>query len=102
MRVITKRRLEQFYKEHNDAKTPLERWYLIVCKAKWKSFDDLKKIFSSADQVKVGSRNIVTVFNIAGNKYRLIAAIHYNAGRLYVLDIMTHEEYENDRWKDKF
>ena len=51
-------------------------------------------------QVTADRPGFVTVFNVGGNKYRLIAAIHYNRQRLYVLRILTHAEYDKDRWKD--
>jgi mRNA interferase HigB len=50
----------------------------------------------------VRSGNTVTVFNIGGNKWRLIAAIHYNTKIVYILSVMTHEEYDVDKWKEKF
>lgn len=58
------------------------------------SFSDLKRAFGSAD--KVGP---LTVFDIAGNRYRLVAAVHYNRRRVYVRHVLTHAEYERQRWK---
>jgi mRNA interferase HigB len=51
--------------------------------------------------VTVGSGNIVTVFNICGNKYRLIAAIHFNRQRVYVLQLLRHAEYSREFWKEQ-
>jgi len=62
---------------------------------------DVRRIYPHADPVRVASGNTVTVFNVAGNKYRLVAAIHYNAGRVYVLRIMTHADYGRGTWKDR-
>lgn len=56
--------------------------------------------FPHADQVRVKSGRDVVVFNVGGNKYRLITAIHYDRGRVYTLMILSHEEYSQDRWKD--
>ena len=55
--------------------------------------------FRSADPVSLSDEKTVTVFNISGNQYRLITAIHYNTRRVYVLLFMTHAEYSKDRWK---
>jgi mRNA interferase HigB len=51
--------------------------------------------------VTVSSGRSVTVFNIRGNDYRLVAAIHYNTQRVYALRVLTHAEYDRDRWKDQ-
>ena len=58
------------------------------------SFVELRQLFPSADQV--GNK---TVFNIGGNKYRLIAALHYNRNRIYIRAILTHREYDRGNWK---
>jgi len=59
------------------------------------SFVELRRIFPSADQV-----GKLTVFNIGGNKARLIAAIHYNRCRIYIRQVLTHTEYDRGRWKE--
>jgi mRNA interferase HigB len=64
-------------------------WYKVVQQSEFKNFAELRKIFASADHVKG-----LTVFNISGNKYRLIAAVHYNPGKLYIRHILTHAEYD--------
>ena len=73
MRVITRKRLNEFAKIHPDTKNALAQWYQLVKANKFSSFAELRQIFPSADQV-----GKLTVFNIGGNKVRLIAAIHYN------------------------
>ncbi len=102
MRIISKSRLKKFWEDHGQAERVLQEWYFIVDKAKWKSFDDLRKIYPSAYQVSVKSGKTTTVFDIGGNKYRLIAAVHYNKQTVYILDVMTHAEYDKDAWKNKF
>jgi len=57
-------------------------------------------VFRSADEVKVASHRTVVVFNIAGNPYRWVAAIHYNLGKVFVLMLLTHAQYGKGRWKD--
>ncbi len=102
MRVITKGRLQEFWEAHQQAKKPLSEWFAVVAKAKWNSFEDLRVIYPSADQVKVESGSITTIFNISGNKYRLITAIHYNTQKVFIIDIMTHADYDKNVWKKKF
>ncbi len=58
------------------------------------NFAELRELFPSADRVANK-----TVFNIGGNKYRLIAALHYNRGRIYIRAILTHREYDKGNWK---
>jgi mRNA interferase HigB len=60
------------------------------------NFAHLREIFRSADQV-----GKLTVFNIAGNKVRLIAAIHYNRGKIYIRAVLTHAEYDEQRWRNE-
>ena len=62
--------------------------------ATWKSLADVKRTFSSADTYKQ-----FTIFNIGGSKYRLIAAIHFDGGRVYVRHVLTHREYDKEDWK---
>lgn len=95
MHVITRKRLNEFADKHSEAGTALSRWYRIVKKTDFTSFAELRQAFPSADQV-----GKLTVFNIGGNKSRLIAAIHYNRKRLYIRAVLTHEEYDQSKWKE--
>lgn len=94
MRVISRKRLNDFGKKHPDCRSALDNWYRIMKHSEYKSFSDLRETFPSAD--KVGS---LTVFNIGGNKARLIAAVHYNTGFLYVRYVLTHAEYDKGGWR---
>ena len=78
-----------------EATESLNRWYFIVKKTDFGTFQDVKNLFPSADQVKN-----FAVFNIGGNNYRLIAYIQYRANRLYIRNILTHKEYDTDKWKE--
>ncbi len=95
MHIITRKRLQEFSKRHPDCKNALDNWYKLVKRSEFKSFDDLRKTFKNAD--KVGKR---TVFNVGGNKARLITAIHYNRKIVYILYVLTHEEYDKEKWKE--
>ena len=100
MRVISRRRLRLFWEHHAAAEEPLRRWYQLARNAHWKTPSDVKRTFGSADLVKVKSGNTVTVFNLGGNKYRLVAAVHYDYPRVFVLRVMTHEEYDANKWQE--
>ena len=94
MHVITRKRLNEFAWEHPDAQSALEHWYRVMKTRRFANFAQLRETFPSADQV-----DNKTVFNIGGNKYRLIAAIHYNRARIYVRAILTHRDYDKGTWK---
>jgi len=95
MHIITRKRLLDFSKKHPNASTPLDVWYRIVKQSKIENFSKLREVFPSADKV-----DNLTVFNIGGNKIRLIAAIHYNTQCLYIRDVLTHKEYDKEKWKE--
>ena len=95
MHVITRKRLLEFAKKHPDCSSALESWYRIVKRTNFNSFNELRQTFPSAD--KVGN---LTVFNIGGNKARLITAIHCNTQRVYIRHIFTHEEYDRGFWRE--
>jgi mRNA interferase HigB len=99
MRVISPKRLEEFWTAHAKAKAPLGRWMKEACSAEWESFEDTRGAFPHADQVKVKSKRLVTIFSAGGNDYRIITAIHYNRQRIYILRILTHSEYDKGEWK---
>ncbi len=101
MRIIKRTMLREFGRRHPDATEPLARWYRIARRAHWKNLADVRMDFSHADMVSVASGKPVTVFNVAGNKYRLITAIHYNRQIVYTLRVMTHQEYSRAKWKEQ-
>lgn len=94
MHVITRKRLLEFAKQHPNTSQSLDVWYRIVKSTDILNFSELKAIFPSVD--KIGN---LTVFNIGGNKIRLIAAIHYNSQNLYIRHVLTHKKYDEEKWK---
>lgn len=94
MHVISRKLLREFWVRYPDSESPLARWFKLMERTDFSSFEDLRATFPAAD--KVGD---LIVFNIAGNKYRLIAAIHFNRGRVYVRHVLTHQEYSRGEWK---
>jgi len=95
MHIITRRRLIDFTNKYPNCTTAFESWYRILKHSTISNFTELRAIFPSADQVEG-----LTVFNIGGNKARLIAAIHYNTQRLYIRHVLTHKEYDKNKWKE--
>ena len=95
MHIITRKRLNDFATAHPEAGPALERWYRLAKRRNFSSFEDLRSTFSGVD--KVGK---LTVFNIGGNKARLIVAIHYNRRKIYIRAVLTHDEYDHDTWKE--
>jgi len=96
MHVIAKPILVEFWTQHPAAESPLISWHRIMEKEVFADFNDLRATFASADHV-----DGLTVFNIGGNKYRLIASIHYNRHKVYIRAVLTHAEYDEGKWKQK-
>ena len=94
MHIISRKALRDFWERRPESQDPLTRWYTIVKKTDFKDFQELRATFPSADWV-----DGLIVFNIGGNKYRLIAAIHFNRSRVYIRQVLTHEDYDQGAWK---
>lgn len=95
MHIITKTRLVEFWTGHPNAESPLKEWYRIVSKTDFADFNELKATFRSADYVAP-----YTVFNIGGNKYRLIVKMEYSYRSAYIRAVLTHAEYDKNKWKE--
>jgi mRNA interferase HigB len=100
MRLIKISRIGEYGKKYSRASSSLKNWSTVTRGAVWKSFEDVKKTFRSADQVTVPNGRQVVVFNIGGGAFRLITAVHYNHGIVYIRKFMTHAEYSKDDWKN--
>lgn len=90
MRIIARRALREFWERHADAEQPLRAWYHDVLRADWRMPDDVKRVYASASVV--GENRLV--FNIGGNKYRLVIAVNYKYRICYVRFIGTHQAYD--------
>ena len=95
MHILSKKALRIFWNKHSKARPPLEAWYQVAKHADWENFADLRAVFPAADLV-----GEFVVFNIGGTKYRLIAAIHFNTGKVFIRHVLTHPEYDEGKWKD--
>jgi len=101
VRIIKPSTVRAYASANPDAASALHRWMRLVRPARWRKLQEARQMFGSADEVRMKSGRNVVVFNIGGNKYRLIAAVHYNLGRVYVLRFLTHAEYDRAKWKDE-
>ncbi len=87
-------KLAVFAEAYDDARAALENWATAVDAADWNNPAQLKKTFASASFVE-GK----TVFNIGGNKYRLISLVNYALKTVLITHVLTHKEYDKDKWK---
>lgn len=95
MRIISKRRLQEFWERNPESEKALLSWYGIVKKVDWKNFSEVRETFRYADVY----RDCV-IFDIGGNKFRLITKIRYQKKRIYIRFVLTHTEYDKDSWKE--
>jgi mRNA interferase HigB len=96
MHIITRKRLNVFAGKYPETASALARWYKEMKNSDFGNFSEIRNSFADADQV-----GKFTVFNIGGNKVRLIAAIHYNRKKIYIRAVLTHAEYDLDKWKER-
>lgn len=94
MHVISRKALRTFWQVHPAAEQPLRRWERRSKTADWSNFADVRKTFGSADQV-----DRFIVFNIGGNKYRLIAEVFFSERVVLVRSVLTHKDCDRDNWK---
>ncbi len=100
MRVISLKPLREFWEHHGDSEQPLRLWYKTAMSAKWSNLQEVRLAYPHADGVKASGGDTLTVFNIGGNKYRLIARMRYDYQLINVRAVMTHDEYGTSKWKE--
>jgi mRNA interferase HigB len=94
MRIISQAALREFWQVHPEAEGPLRNWHGVVKNAAWNRPHDVKATFNSVD-----TYGRCFLFNVGGNRYRIIAAIHFNTRRVYIRHVLTHVEYDRGNWK---
>lgn len=94
MNIIGLNVFRGFVKLHLDAESPINAWRKIASKATWKNIVEVKQTYPHADAV-----GACTVFNIKGNHYRLIVNIDYRAQTISIINVLTHAEYDKEKWK---
>ena len=94
MHIITKKRIKEAQNIFPDCKSALSGWYRLMEKNTFTSYSGLRDVFSSVDKV-----DGLYVFDVGGNKLRIITSIHFNRQKVYIRQVLTHKEYDNDKWK---
>jgi|SRR6476469_6068467 len=95
MHIISYKRVREYSETHADCGEALENWFKIASKAKWSNLIEVQSVFPKAEAV-----GRFTVFNIKGNNYRLIVSIDYESKLIYIKYILTHAEYDKEKWKN--
>lgn len=90
MHVISPKKLREFWHEHPDAETPLRAWLSVVAKKRYADPHEVRNDFPQTDFLGAWR----TVFDIGGNKYRLVVDMRYDLARIYVRHVLTHREYD--------
>lgn len=101
MRIITHKRLQEYAASHPNARSWLEHWYKIARGARWRNLAEVRTTFPHADAVATSKGKTTTIFNVCGNEHRLITAIHYRSGIVFILMVMTHAEYAKGKWRTR-
>ena len=101
MRIVKEKFLRDTAEQYPKAAKYLAAWTATVRAAAWLNMVDVRGCYASADMVRVRSGKPVIVFNVCGNTYRLIVAMHFNSQMAYTLRFLTHAEYDRDDWKDE-
>lgn len=90
MRIVARKTLREFWERHPDAQQALQAWYHDAKRARWTSPSDIKNVYRNASLLG----NQRAVFNIKGNKYRIVVAIHYQIGIVYIRFVGLHKDYD--------
>jgi mRNA interferase HigB len=95
MWILSRKRLREAASRHAEVSEALDAWYKVAKTAKWNSLADVRRTYPHADPV-----DECTVFNIMGNKYRLICWINYETHKIFIRNVLTHAEYNKGDWKN--
>ena len=101
MRIVKEKFLRGAAEQYPKAARYLAAWTAIVRAVAWRNLADVRRAYPSADAVRVTSGKPVVVFNVCGNTYRLIVAMHFDRQIAYMLRFLTHAQYSKDTWKDE-
>ncbi len=94
MHIITQKRINDAKAAYPEAAAGLDHWYKSMRTMRFRDFAELRQSFGSVD--KAGK---LFIFDIGGNKLRLIAAIHFNSGKVFIRHILSHADYDRNQWK---
>ena len=96
MRVLTKKKLREFWLKHPLAEAPLNAWYKVAIRAKWSGPLDIRNTYRRADPIG----NEFVFFDICNNDYRLVVRVNYERGTVYVWDVYTHADYDKQDFRE--
>jgi mRNA interferase HigB len=100
--VISRKKLKTFYDkpEHKKHTQAFEDWYKLSRKARWQNFQDAKSMFGQTDTASdTKSKKTATIFDVGGNKYRILTLIDYTRQTMLITHVLTHKEYDKENWK---
>ena len=98
--MISQRTLQEFWARYPDAREPLREWFKTAGAANWRNLGDVRRVYPHADGVPTRHGGTLTVFNICGNKYRLIVRIRYDWKLVNIRSVLTHAVYDREAWKE--
>ncbi len=101
MRIIKETFLKQKVMEYPKAEKYLKEWIRNVRRAQWHHLAEVRSTYPRTDMAKVKSGNVVFIFDVCGNDYRLIVALHFDRQLAYMLRFLTHAQYSKDTWKNE-
>jgi len=101
VRIVKEKFLRDAAERYPKAAKYLAAWTRTVRAAAWRNLAEVRGVYGSADVVRVRSGKPVIAFNVCGNTYRLVAALHFDSQMAYTLRFLTHAEYDRDDWKDE-
>ena len=101
MRIVAEGTVRQWASDRARTSASLRQWVKVVRPMHWGSFAEMRRTFPSVDLVTVKTGRKVAVFNIGGNDFRLICAVHFNTGMVFALRFLSHADYSKNTWKDE-
>jgi mRNA interferase HigB len=101
MRIIAEGTIRQWADEHGRAAASLRQWVKVARAVRWGSLAEMRRTFPAADLLTVKSGRKVAVFNVGGNEFRLVCAVHFNTAIVFALRFLTHAEYSKGAWKNE-
>lgn len=94
MRIISERKLRDFWQKNPEAENAMREWIATVKLADWSNFSDVRKTFNHSDIY-----GNCTIFDVGGNKYRIIAKVAYQIKVVFIRFVLTHKEYDEKKWQ---
>jgi len=94
MRIISEKRLRDFWGKHPESERSMREWIRVVREADWQNFLDIRKVFNHADIYKK-----CVIFNVGGNNYRILGMVEFEKHIVFIRAVLLHGEYDQNKWK---